>query len=43
VLGVVDRIELLDAQWINPMHGGSLPKKAVPSYTTSASERSIRF
>ena len=43
VLGVVDRIELLDAQWINPMHGGSLPKEAVPSYTQALRSEAFAF
>src|SRR5215216_7563297 len=30
---VVNRIEKLTPEWIHPMHGGSLPKEAVPSYT----------
>jgi hypothetical protein len=38
VLRVVDRIERLDPQWIHPMHGGSLPKDAVPSYTRALRE-----
>ena len=33
VLSVVDRIESLDPAWVHPMHGGSLPKQALPYYT----------
>jgi flavorubredoxin len=43
VLGVVDRIEKLDAQWINPMHGGSLLKEAVPSYTQALRNEAFAF
>lgn len=43
VLGVVERIEKLDAQWINPMHGGSLPKEGVPSYTEALWSEAFAF
>ena len=43
VLGVVDRIEKLDARWIHPMHGGSLPKDAVPSYTDALRNEDFAF
>src|SRR5919206_347412 len=33
VLRVVDGIEKLNPQWVHPMHGGSLPKEVLPSYT----------
>jgi len=32
VLKVVDRLEQLAPAWIHPMHGGSLPSDALPSY-----------
>jgi flavorubredoxin len=41
VLEIVDCVEKLDVQWINPMHGGSLPKELMPSYTDAL--RSERF
>ena len=33
VLRVVDRLEQLDPHWIHPMHGGSLPREVMASYT----------
>lgn len=32
VLAVVDRLERLGAQWIHPMHGGSLPEEMIPHF-----------
>ena len=32
VRDVVDRIERLDPAWIHGMHGGSLPREAVPNF-----------
>ena len=43
VLRVVDRLEKLDPQWIHPMHGGSLPKEAVPDYTRALREEEFAF
>ena len=43
VLEVVDRIEKLGAQWINPMHGGSLPREVVPSYTDALRSEAFAF
>ena len=43
VLEVVDRIENLGAQWINPMHGGSLPREVVPSYTNALRSEAFAF
>jgi flavorubredoxin len=43
VRGVVDRIEKLEAQWINPMHGGGLPKEAVPGYTDALRSEPFAF
>jgi hypothetical protein len=43
VLEVVDRIENLGAQWINPMHGGSLPREVVPSYTDALRSEGFAF
>jgi hypothetical protein len=43
VLRVVDRIEKLDARWIHPMHGGSLPKEAVPGYTDALRSEEFAF
>jgi flavorubredoxin len=43
VLRVVDRIEKLDPQWVHPMHGGSLPKEVVPSYTRALREEEFAF
>lgn len=43
VLEIVDRIEKLDAHWINPMHGGSLPKEVVPSYTDALRSEEFIF
>ena len=43
VLEVVDRIENLGAQWINPMHGGSLPREVVPSYTDALRSEAFAF
>ena len=43
VLRVVDRIDKLDPQWIHPMHGGSLPKEVVPSFTRALWEEEFAF
>jgi flavorubredoxin len=32
VLQAVNRIEKLDPAWVHPMHGGSLPREALPPY-----------
>ena len=32
VLSVVERLEAMAPEWIHPMHGGSLPKEALPYY-----------
>jgi flavorubredoxin len=43
VLRVADRLEKLDPQWIHPMHGGSLPKEAVPNFTRALREEEFAF
>ena len=43
VLRVVNRIEKLDPQWVHPMHGGSLPKEVVPSYTHALRNEPFAF
>jgi flavorubredoxin len=40
---VVDRIEKLAPEWIHPMHGGSLPKEVVPSYTEALHNEAFGF
>ena len=40
---VVDRIEKLAPEWIHPMHGGSLPKEVVPSYTEALRNEAFGF
>jgi hypothetical protein len=43
VLRVVDRLERLDLQWVHPMHGGSLPKEALPDYIRALQEETFAF
>lgn len=43
VLKVVDRIEKLDPDWIHPMHGGSLPRDVMPSYTRALRSEAFAF
>jgi flavorubredoxin len=40
---VVNRIEKLTPEWIHPMHGGSLPKEVVPSYTEALRNEAFGF
>ena len=40
---VVNRIEKLTPKWIHPMHGGSLPKEVVPSYTEALRNEAFGF
>ncbi len=40
---VVDRLEKLAPEWIHPMHGGSLPKEVVPSYTEALRNEAFGF
>jgi flavorubredoxin len=40
---VVDRLEKLEPEWIHPMHGGSLPKEVVPSYTEALRNEAFGF
>lgn len=43
VLKVVDRLEKLDLDWIHPMHGGSLPRDVMPSYTRALRSEAFAF
>ena len=38
-----DRIERLDPAWIHGMHGGSLPRQAIPYYTKALRERPFAY
>jgi hypothetical protein len=40
---VVDRLEKLAPEWNHPMHGGSLPKEVVPSYTEALRNEAFGF
>jgi len=43
VLEVVDRIEKLNAQWISPMHGGSLQQEVVRNYTKALRSEAFAY
>jgi flavorubredoxin len=40
---VVDRVERLAPNWIHGMHGGSLPREAIPSYVRALREESFAY
>jgi hypothetical protein len=40
---VVDRIERLDSQWGQPMHGGSLPRDVMSDYTRALKDEPFAF
>jgi hypothetical protein len=43
VRDVVDRIERLDPEWIHGMHGGSLPRAAIPYFTSALREEPFAY
>jgi flavorubredoxin len=43
VLAVVDRLERLEAEWIHPMHGGSLPRVVAPDYVRALRSEPFTF
>lgn len=43
MLRVVERIENLAADWINPMHGGSLLKEVASSHTCALRSEEFAF
>jgi len=43
VLSVVDRLERLEADWIHPMHGGSLPGEVAPDYVRALRSEPFTF
>jgi hypothetical protein len=40
---VVARIESLDPDWIHGMHGGSLPRDAIPHYVRALREQPFAY
>jgi len=40
---VVDRIEELDPAWVHAMHGGSLPREALPYYVGALREQEFAY
>jgi hypothetical protein len=40
---VVDRIESIDPAWVHAMHGGSLPREALPSYVGALCEQDFAY
>jgi flavorubredoxin len=40
---VVDRIEAIDPDWIHAMHGGSLPRDAIPHYVQALREQEFGY
>jgi flavorubredoxin len=43
VRDVVDRISRLDPDWIHGMHGGSLPREAIPGFVHALREEPFAF
>jgi flavorubredoxin len=43
VRDVVRRIEALDPDWIHPMHGGSLQRHTIPSFTRALREQAVGY
>ena len=43
VRAVVERLEALDPAWVHAMHGGSLPREAVPSYVRALREQEFAY
>jgi flavorubredoxin len=43
VRAVVDRIERLEPEWIHGMHGGSLGRETIPSYTRALREHPFAY
>jgi flavorubredoxin len=40
---VLDRIEAYDPDWVHAMHGGSLPREAVPAYVAALREQDFAY
>ena len=40
---VVDRIERLDPEWVHGMHGGSLPREAIPHFVRALREEPFAY
>lgn len=40
---VVDRIDVLDPDWMHAMHGGTLTREAIPRYTRALRERPFAY
>jgi hypothetical protein len=40
---VVDRIEALDPAWTFAMHGGALPREALPAYVKALREQDFAY
>lgn len=40
---VVNRLEQLEANWIHPMHGGSLPREVLPKYVRALREEPFAY
>jgi flavorubredoxin len=40
---VVDRIEAIDPAWVHAMHGGSLPREALPPYVETLREQDFAY
>lgn len=43
VRAVVDRLDALEPQWMHAMHGGSLTRDAIPTYTRALRERPFAY
>ena len=43
VRAVVDRIEAIDPAWVHAMHGGSLPREALPYYVDALREQEFAY
>jgi flavorubredoxin len=43
VRAVVDRIEAIDPAWVHAMHGGSLPREALPPYVEALREQDFAY
>ncbi|HZO36213.1 MAG TPA: hypothetical protein VFB41_04985 [Solirubrobacteraceae bacterium] len=43
VRDVVDRLEALDPEWMHAMHGGSLPREAIPAFTKALREKPFGY
>jgi flavorubredoxin len=43
VRAVVDRLDALHPEWMHAMHGGSLPREAIPHYTRALRDRPFAY